>query len=105
MIEVPQKPLFEHALNFRDSSEEAAFWIAAACNLCEEKLKTGMDNFSPLQVADEIATAYPVSLPLDEADRDRIMEEIAEVCASYEGAHGYRGLWTSNRLEYGGNNE
>ena len=100
-----QESLFEHALDFKDFGEEFAFWVAAARKLCEERLAAGQDDFLPLQLADELATLYPISLPTDKAEHDAIMEGIAEVCTFYDGAHGYCGLWTSNRLEYGGNNE
>ena len=105
MSEVLQEALIDYRCSFPDFKEELPFWIHAAHGVCEEMLNEGVDDFNTSRIAECIEGRYPVARPINVDDLNALMEELAEVCAFYDGAHGYRGVWISERLNDGGLSE
>ncbi len=105
MSEVLQDTLFDYKRAFPNFETELPFWIKAAVKICEDMLGEGVDNFLPEDIAKRIEERYPVKQPINEDNYRVLTEELAEVCAFYDGAHGYRGVFIPERLNYGGQNE
>lgn len=105
MSEVLQGTLIDYKCSFPDFGSELVFWNHAAHRVCKEMLREGVDDFNPKKIAECIEERYPVTQPINADKHDVLMEELAEVCDFYDGAHGYRGVWISERLNYGGINE
>ncbi|NCU40793.1 hypothetical protein EOL73_03485 [Candidatus Saccharibacteria bacterium] len=93
MNEILQPPLFDYEHIFPDFKTERQFWTQAAEVVCGEINDVGDDDFRPDFIKECIEGRYPVKHPEDVNKYNTLMEDIAEVCEVYDGAHGYRGLW------------